>query len=112
MREIKLELCWRLSSGNGQILHSSPNTRGSYIIHVVKVDCGQSSTYGGKFYKCSTRLDLEINTANDHRIIQGYESPGACDAKIMWLDDVNFETTWSNGEKREMNIGDNFGVLP
>jgi len=30
----------------------------------------------------------------------------------MWLDDVNFETTWSNGEKREMNIGDNFGVLP
>lgn len=112
LAEARVELCWRLSSGSGQILHSDPNPSGSYIIHVVTVDCGQSSTYGGKFYKCSTRLDLEITAVNDHRVIQGYELPGACDAKIKWLDDVNFETTWSNGNKEEMNISDNFAVLP
>jgi hypothetical protein len=109
--EVRLELCWKFSNGTGQILHSHPNPSGYAIIHVVNVDCGQSSySPGGPFYKCSTRLDLEW--VSDRRIIQGYEATGVCDAKVRWLDDYNFEVIWANGKKTEMNFSEGFGILP
>lgn len=111
MDEMKLELCWRLSSGNGQILHSHPNPSGSATIHVVKVDCGQSHYYhGGPIHKCSTRLDL--GTPSGGKNTPGYEMGGVCDATIKWLADNRFEVTWSSGQKEELNLTDDFGALP
>jgi len=79
-----------------------------YIIHVVKPDCGQTS-YWGKIYDCSTRLDLELN----HRIVGKYEMLGECNASIKWLNNAGeFEITYQSGNKSVAFIGDAFGVLP
>ncbi len=108
MAETRLMLCWRLSDGNGQVLHSDPSPSGTAVIYVIKVDCGQSR-YSGTIYKCSTRLDLDMR---NQWVIHGFEMAGVCDAKIKWLDDDHIEVSWANGEKEELNVWEAFGVLP
>jgi hypothetical protein len=104
----RLELCWLIKGMDGTILGSYPDPDGSFIIHVVKPDCGQT-TYWGKIYGCSTRLDLELN----HQIVGKYEMLGECNVSIEWLENAGeFEITYQSGKKSVAFTGEAFGILP
>lgn len=103
----RLELCWLIKGTGGKVLDSYPNPDGSFIIRVVKPDCGQTA-YWGEIYNCSTRLDLESN----HRVISNYEMGGECDASVKWINNIQFEVTFQSGTRREMDIPGDFGIMP
>jgi hypothetical protein len=90
-----------------EVLHSVPNSDGSYIVHVVTEDCGQAY-YVGEIYSCSIRLDIEVNASYFKR---AYYMTGSCDAEIRWLDKYSFEVTNRNGERVLLNTVD-LGIMP